>query len=152
MYNKKEDESMEPINLGKLNNIARTAAKGKVDSFEERTRRVVNQLKEHAEREVCEFGPFKTVRVNASAVNPKDALQDLILQITPLPKSLKNEVANFEKLRYLELIGEGSMGQQESVILKRGTKKEILAKLNEEDFVNKVLEKAKEFRVSFIED
>ena len=95
---------------------------------------------------------FRIVRVNASAVNPKDALQDLILQITPLPKSLKNEVANFEKLRYLELIGEGSMGQQESVILKRGTKKEILAKLNEEDFVNKVLEKAKEFRVSFIED
>ena len=117
---------MEPINLGKLNKIVKPTTQGKIDSFEERTRRVVNQLKEHAEREVCEFGPFKTVRVNASAVNPKDALQDLILQITPLPKSLKNEVANFEKLRYLEL--------------------------NEEDFVNKVLEKAKEFRVSFIED
>ena len=143
---------MEPIKLGKIKNMAKPTGSKKIDSFEERLFNIIKDLKDRTEREVCEYGSFKTIRVSIPIKNPKDALQDVIIEIKPLPKVLKEEVENYEKLRYLELIGEGSMGQKESVILKRGTKEEILAKVKEEDFYNQVLDKTKEFRISFLED
>lgn len=152
MYNKKEDKIMEPINLGKIKTMAKPIKKAKIDSFEERLSYIVNDLKNRVEREVCEYGSFKTVRENVPLSNPKDALQEIVIEIKPLPKVLKDEVENFEKLRYLEVTGEGIMGQKESVILKRGTKEEILAKVKEEDFYNQVLKKVNEFRTSFLED
>ncbi len=143
---------MEPIKLGKIKNMAKPTGSKKIDSFEERLFNIIKDLKDRTEREVCEYGSFKTIRESIPIKNPKDALQDVIIEIKPLPKVLKEEVENYEKLRYLELIGEGSMGQKESVILKRGTKEEILAKVKEEDFYNQVLDKTKEFRTSFLED
>lgn len=143
---------MEPINLGKIKSMAKPTSSKKIDSFEERLSNVVRNLKDRVEREVCEYGPFKAVKETVPLSSPKDVLKNITIEIKPLPKVLKEEVENFEKLRYLEVTGEGSKGQKESVILKRGTKEEILAKVKEEDFCNQVLEKTKEFRTSFLED
>ena len=101
---------MEPIKLGKIKNMAKPTGSKKIDSFEERLFNIIKDLKDRTEREVCEYGSFKTIRESIPIKNPKDALQDVIIEIKPLPKVLKEEVENYEKLRYLELIGEGSMG------------------------------------------
>ncbi len=152
MYNKNEDKIMEPINLGKIKTMAKPTGSKKIDSFEERLFNIIKDLKNRVEREVCEYGSFKNVRESISTSDPKDILKGLTIEIKPLPKILKDEVKNFEKLRYLELTGEGPLGQKESVILKRGTKEEILAKVKEEDFYNQILDKTKEFRISFLEN
>lgn len=143
---------MESIKPSKLNKITQTGAKIKMEKFEDRLARMIGALKNRAEREVCEYGSFKTVKENLKAQKPESLVRELTLQITPLPKELKGEVENFEKLRYLELVGEGPQGQTSSVILKRGTKDDILKKLSEDDLISKLREKTDDFNISFRED
>lgn len=143
---------MEPIKPSKLNKITQTGAKIKMEKFEDRLAGMIGALKNRAEREVCEYGSFKTVKENLKAQKPESLVRELTLQITPLPKELKGEVENFEKLRYLELVGEGPQGQTSSVILKRGTKDDILKKLSEDDLISKLREKTDDFNISFRED
>ena len=57
-----------------------------------------------------------------------------------------------KKLRYLELVGEGPQGRPSTVILKRGTKDDILKKLSENDLISKLAEKTDDFNISFRED
>lgn len=143
---------MEPVRNSKLHNITQTGAKIKMEKFEDRLARMINALKTRAEREVCEYGSFKTVKESLKAQKPESLVRELTLQVTPLPKELKGEVENFEKLRYLELVGEGPQGQTSTVILKRGTKDDILKKLSENDLISKLAEKTDDFNISFRED
>lgn len=143
---------MDAINPAKLNKTNHTGAKIKMKKFEDKLTQMVNALKTRAEREVCEYGSFKAVRENIKTTDKNSLLQDLTLQITPLPHVLKNETQNFEKLRYLELVGTGSKGQQESVILKRGTKDEILNALKDENLLERLQKNTAEFKTSFLED
>lgn len=143
---------MEPIKPSKLNKISKTGAKVKMENFQDKILTLIQNLKTRAEREVCEYGSFKAVKENLKPQNSESLIKELTLQITPLPNVLKGEVENFEKLRYLELTGEGPLGQTSSVILKRGTKDEILKKLDDKDLSAKIQEKAEDFKISFRED
>jgi len=143
---------MEPINPAKLNKVSHTGRKINPETFENRLSKMIDTLKTRAEREVCEYGPFKTVSENLKSKDRSDILQEIYLQVTPLPMSLKGRTPNFEKLRYLELAGIGNKGQQESVILARGTKGEIMKKLNDINFSEKVQNEIDEFKTSFLED
>ena len=131
---------MEPVRNSKLHNITQTGAKIKMEKFEDRLARMINALKTRAEREVCEYGSFKIVKESLKAQKPESLVRELTLQVTPLPKELKSEVENFEKLRYLELVGEGP------------TKDDILKKLSENDLISKLAEKTDDFNISFRED
>ena len=53
---------MDAINPSKLNNIAQTGAKIKMEKFEDKLSKMVKTLSTRAEREVCEYGSFKTVK------------------------------------------------------------------------------------------
>ena len=143
---------MEPIKPSKLNKISQTGAKVKMENFQDKILTLIQNLKTRAEREVCEYGSLKAVKENLKPQNSESLIKELTLQITPLPNVLKGEVENFEKLRYLELTGEGPLGQTSSVILKRGTKDEILKKLDDKDLSAKIQEKAEDFKISFRED
>lgn len=152
MYNKKEVKNMDAINPAKLNRISQTGAKLKMEKFEENLSAIVKKLRNRAEREVCEYGSFKTVKENLKPSDDKEIIKDLALQITPLPRALKDEVENFEKLRYLELVAKGPKGQKESVILKRGEKDEILNTLNQDNLLERIKSNTEEFKSSFLED
>lgn len=129
---------MEQIKNIKLNKIMPQKTKGKVDSFDERIKRVVKQLKLHMEKEILKEEDFNIIRQSASAVNSKDVLQELVFEIS-MEKSLF----------HLKLTGEGLMGQEENLIIKSGTKQEILDRLNEEDFLKQIFETTQKFRTGF---
>jgi len=143
---------MDAINPAKLNKIPQTGAKIKMEKFEDKLAQIVKTLTYRAEREVCEYGSFKNVKENIPSENPKDIIKDISLQITPLPNVLKGEIPDFEKLRYLELSATGSKGQKENVILKRGTKEEILKALAEENLPDRLKKNINDFKLSFMED
>lgn len=143
---------MDAINPSKLNNIPQTGAKIKMERLEHSLSEMVKALTARAEREVCEYGSFKTVKENIISNDAKDIVKEISLQITPLPNVLKDETPNFAKLRYLELVGTGSKGQKESVILKRGTKDEILNTLKDENLLERIRQNTDEFKTSFLED
>lgn len=143
---------MERINPAKLNKINQTGAKVKMEKIEDKISAMIKKLKTRAEREVCEYGSFKIVKENLQSQNKESLVKELTLQVTPLPNVLKGEVENFEKLRYLELVGEGPKGQTSSVILKRGTKDDILEKLDDKELMSKIQEKVDDFNISFRED
>ncbi len=143
---------MESIKPAKLNKVSHAGRKIHPETFENRLSKMIDTLKVRAEREVCEYGTFKTVSENIKSKNKSDIIQEIHLQVIPLPKSLKENTPNFEKLRYLELTGTGNKGQKESVILARGTKDEIMKKLNDINFSEKVQNEIDEFKISFLED
>ncbi len=143
---------MDAINPAKLNKINHTGAKIKMEKFEDKLSQMVKSLTARAEREVCEYGSFKNVKEVVESSEPKSVVKDVTLQVTPLPTILKSEVENFEKLRYLQLTATGSKGQQESVILKRGTKDEIMAELNSDNLIERIQKNTQEFKTSFLED
>lgn len=152
MYNKKEVTKMDAINPSKLNKVPQTGAKIRMEKFDDKLSQMVKTLTTRAEREVCEYGSFKIVKESIKNTDANSLVQDLTLQITNLPHVLKGETPNFEKLRYLKLVGTGSKGQSESVILKRGTKDEILNTLKDENFLERIQKNTDEFKTSFMED
>ena len=143
---------MDAINPSKLNKIPQTGAKIKMEKLEDKLSQMITTLTARAEREVCEYGTFKSVQESIQNANKNEILQGVTLQITTLPRVLKDETPNYEKLRYLELVGIGSKGQQESVILKRGTKNEILETLKEANLLERIKSNTSEFKISFLED
>ncbi len=143
---------MDAINSSKLNKIPQTGVKIKMEKFDDKLSQMVKTLTTRAEREVCEYGSFKTVKESIKSTDTNNLVQDLTLQVTPLPHVLKSETPNFEKLRYLELVGTGSKGQSESVILKRGTKEEIMSALKDENLLERLQKNTEEFKTSFLED
>lgn len=143
---------MDAINPSKLNKIPQTGAKIKMEKLEDKLSEILKTLTVRAEREVCEYGSFKTVKESIKNTDANSLVQDLTLQITTLPHVLKSETPNFEKLRYLELVGTGSKGQSESVILKRGTKKEIMEALKDKNLLERLQKNTDEFKTSFLED
>ena len=72
---------MEQIKNIKLNKIMPQKTKGKVDSFDERIKRVVKQLELRMEKEILKEGDFNTIRQSASAVNSKDVLQERLIDV-----------------------------------------------------------------------
>ncbi len=143
---------MDAINPSKLNRINHTGAKIKMEKFEDKLVNMIDTLKTRAEREVCEYGHFREVKEIIKNTDSKSLVKDLTLQITPLPHLLKGQVENFEKLRYLELVGTGEKGQTERVILKRGTKDEIMSALKDENILSRIQHNVNEFKTSFLED
>ena len=143
---------MDAINPAKLNRVTHRGAKIKTETFENKLSKMVDNLLGEAERRVCEYGSFAPVKANVLAKDKSELLQEVVLQVVPLPKSLKEKTPNYERLRYVERIGYGNKGQVESVVLARGTKDEVLQKLNDINFPSKVQEEVEEFRRSFLED
>lgn len=143
---------MDAINPTKLNRVSHKGAKLKAETFENKLSKMIDNVRVEAERRVCEYGSFAPVKANVLAKDKSELLQEVVLQVVPLPKSLKEKTPNFEKLRYLELVGTGNKGQIESVVLARGTKDEIMQKLNDITLSSKVQDEVDEFRRSFLED
>ena len=143
---------MDAINPTKLNRVSHKGAKLKDETFENKLSKMIDNVRVEAERRVCEYGSFAPVKANVLAKDKSELLQEVVLQVVPLPKSLKEKTPNFEKLRYLELVGTGNKGQIESVVLARGTKDEIMQKLNDITLSAKVQDEVEEFRRSFLED
>ena len=143
---------MDAINPSQLNKIPQTGAKIKMEKLEDKLSQMITTLTARAEREVCEYGTFKSVQESIQNANKNDILQGVTLQITTLPRVLKDEIPNYEKLRYLELVGIGSKGQQESIILKRGTKNEIMETLKEANLLERIKSNTNEFKISFLEN
>lgn len=143
---------MDAINPSKLNRVSHKGAKMKAETFESKLLKMIDNVKVEAERRVCEYGSFAPVKSNVLAKDKSELLQEVVLQVVPLPKSLKEKTPNYEKLRYLELVGTGNKGQIETVILARGTKDEIMQKLNDVTLSARVQDEVDEFRRSFLED
>ena len=143
---------MDAINPSKLNRVSHKGAKLKAETFENKLSKMIDNVRVEAERRVCEYGSFAPVKANVLAKDKSELLQEVVLQVVPLPKSLKEKTPNYEKLRYIELVGMGNKGQIESVVLARGTKDEIMQNLNDVNFPSKVQDEVEEFRRSFLED
>lgn len=139
-------DAINPTNHTKVNY---TGAKFKMESFEDNITNLITNLKNRAEREVCEYGSFAPVNEKFQVKDAKLLVDKLILRITPLPRELKSEVENFEKLRYLELVGVSQNGTRDRLILKRGTKEEILKKLEEKDLSDNLQKTIKEISDNF---
>jgi len=143
---------MDAINPAKLNRVSHKGARVKAETFENKLSKMIDNVRVEAERRVCEYGSFAPVKANVLAKDKSELLQEVVLQVVPLPKSLKEKTPNYEKLRYLELVATGNKGQIESVVLARGTKDEIMQKLNDITLSSKVQDEVEEFRRSFLED
>ncbi len=130
------------INQNKINfkGAAKMTKDTKPETVEEFANTAVKTLAERAEREVPQDGDFAPVSERYVNHDPKIYANEMLLQIVPLPQSLKNE-PNYNKLRYLQAVVKSPVDQPARSILKCGTKKQILEILNENNFSQRVAAK-----------
>ncbi len=87
-----------------------------------------------------DFAPVSERYINH---NPDIYANEMLLQVVPLPQSLKNE-PNYNKLRYLQAVVKSPLEQPARSVLVCGTKKDVLAALNENNFSQRVQAKLEE--------
>ncbi len=130
------------INQNKINFKGATKMnnENKPETVEEFANTAVKSLANRAEREVPQNGDFAPVSERYVNHDPNIYANEMLLQVVPLPPSLKNE-PNYNKLRYLQAVVKSPIDQPASSILKCGTKKQILETLNEKNFSQRVAAK-----------
>ena len=130
------------INQNKINFKGATKMnnENKPETVEEFANTAVKSLANRAEREVPQNGDFAPVSERYVNHDPNIYANEMLLQVVPLPPSLKNE-PNYNKLRYLQAVVKSPVDQPARSILKCGTKKQILEILNENNFSQRVAAK-----------
>lgn len=121
----------------KMNNENRS------ETIEDFANTAVKNLAERAEREVPQDGDFAPVSERYINHNPDIYANEMLLQVVPLPQSLKNE-PNYNKLRYLQAVVKSPLEQPARSVLVCGTKKDVLTALNENNFSQRVQAKLEE--------
>lgn len=118
----------------KINKIQEISTKGiqrmqqKIEPFEEKVQNLVNRLLERAEREVPEYGDFRTVFETLKSENKNMRATDYALKIC------KPNLKNAEKLRGLEAVAyDAKSGYKSEVVLAQGSKADILNSLRQQD-------------------
>ncbi len=124
----KGNSNMQDDNLNEVENFSKFA---------------VENLSKRAEREVPENGDFAPVVERFVNHNPEIYANELLLQVTPLPVSLKNE-PDYNKLRYLQAVVKSPLEQPNRCVLACGTKQEILHTLSDENLSQRVAFKFEE--------
>lgn len=122
------------INQNKINFKGATKMnnENKPETIEDFANTAVKNLANRAEREVPQDGDFAPVSERYINHNPDVYANEMLLQVVPLPQSLKNE-PNYNKLRYLQAVVKSPLEQTARSVLLCGTKKQVLETLNDEN-------------------
>ena len=122
------------INQNKINFKGATKMnnENKPETVEEFANTAVKSLANRAEREVAQNGDFAPVSERYVNHDPNIYANEMLLQVVPLPQSLKNE-PNYNKLRYLQAVVKSPLEQTARSVLLCGTKKQVLETLNDEN-------------------
>ena len=122
------------INQNKINFKGATKMnnENKPETIEDFANTAVKNLANRAEREVPQDGDFAPVSERYINHNPDVYANEMLLQVVPLPQSLKNE-PNYNKLRYLQAVVKSPLEQTARSVLLCGTKKQVLEALNDEN-------------------
>lgn len=133
------------INQNKINfqGTKKMNNENKPETIEDFANTAVKNLANRAEREVPQDGDFAPVSERYINHNPDIYANEMLLQVVPLPQSLKNE-PNYNKLRYLQAVVKSPLEQPARSVLVCGTKKDVLAALNENNFSQRVQAKLEE--------
>ena len=122
------------INQNKINfqGTKKMNNENKPETIEDFANTAVKNLANRAEREVPQDGDFAPVSERYINHNPDVYANEMLLQVVPLPQSLKNE-PNYNKLRYLQAVVKNPLEQTARSVLLCGTKKQVLEALNDEN-------------------
>ncbi len=122
------------INQNKINfqGTKKMNNENKPETIEDFANTAVKNLANRAEREVPQDGDFAPVSERYINHNPDVYANEMLLQVVPLPQSLKNE-PNYNKLRYLQAVVKSPLEQTARSVLLCGTKKQVLEALNDEN-------------------
>ena len=121
-----------------INRIQSTNFKGikkmpQEQTFEEKVQKMVDDLSARAEREVPEYGDFKTVYEVIKDDSPNSRVLGYALKIR------KPNLQNSEKLRGLEAVVYDSYSDYQSErVIAKGSKEDILKTLKDEDLAKKL--------------
>ena len=121
-----------------INRIQRTNFKGikkmpQEQTFEEKVQKMVDDLSARAEREVPEYGDFKTVYEVIKNDSPNSRVLGYALKIR------KPNLQNSEKLRGLEAVVYDSYSDYQSErVIAKGSKEDILKALKDEELAKKL--------------
>ena len=121
------------INQNKINfqGTKKMNNENKPETIEDFANTAVKNLAERAEREVPQDGDFAPVSERYINHNPDVYANEMLLQVVPLPQSLKNE-PNYNKLRYLQAVVKSPLEQTARSVLLCGTTTQVLEALNDE--------------------
>lgn len=139
-----------PINRNSINFKGKQKMENKPETVADFAKVAVNNLTQRAEREVPQDGDFAPVMERYINHDRNVYANEMLLQITPLPVSLKNE-PNYSKLRYLQAVVKSPLEQPNRCVLACGTKEDILKVLKTDNLnervANKLDELAEDLRI-----
>lgn len=133
------------INQAKVNNTNFNGIpkKGEVKTVEKLMKEIIAETLSRAEREVAEYGSFTFSIKKFENTDKKLLANKFWIEIEQAPKG----VENYQKLRgvyfHAQKKGIGTdEGPAVNVLLATGTKKEILEKINSDEFLQKLIKQA----------
>lgn len=130
---------MEKINFNKKSNIKFDGVPKKDMNIEELLKKSLKKIHSRAEREVPEFGDFKTVEETFENSDKSISATNYSITITKTPKNIENN----EKLRDVVITAYSNPSVYKAQrLIAVGEKEDILKKLTSKEFLQEIKEAA----------
>ena len=107
-------------------------AKG-AKSMDELIKKMISNLLKR-EREIAEYGDFKVMVEKFKNIDKNLAVDEFYLEIAQAPKG----VENYQKKRSLKFVASALGKPEAEILIESGSKEDILAKLKDENLVEKL--------------